>query len=146
MSGPGAPASTGPVVRVAVVGAGISGLAAAHRLRTLLGPRAAITVFEQRDRVGGVLHAVDLAGVPFDVGAEAFLARRPEIPALLADLGLAHRQVHPTGAAASVRAGGRTVPLPGGTLLGVPTSAARLGTLLSAAGQAAVTEIGRAHV
>ncbi len=124
--------------RVAVVGGGISGLAAAHRLRTLLGPAARVEVLEQRDRVGGVLRTVDLAGVPFDVGAEAFLARRPEVPALLAELGLADALVHPTGAAASVRAAGRTGPLPTGTLLGVPTSAARLDALLSAAGLAAV--------
>ena len=123
-------------MRVAVVGGGISGLAAAHRLRTLL-PGASITVLEQRDRVGGVLHTVDLAGVPFDVGAEAFLARRPEVPALLAELGL-DAAVHPTAASATVRAGGRTAPLPGGTLLGVPTSAARLDALLSPAGLAAV--------
>jgi oxygen-dependent protoporphyrinogen oxidase len=122
--------------RVAVVGAGISGLAAAHRLRALLGPSAVITLLEQRDRVGGVLRTVDLAGVPYDVGAEAFLARRPEVPALLAELGLS--AVHPTGASASVRAAGRTGPLPGATLLGVPTGAARLDGLLSAAGLATV--------
>jgi oxygen-dependent protoporphyrinogen oxidase len=125
-------------MRVAVVGGGISGLAAAHRLRTLLGPAARIEVLEQRDRIGGVLHTVDFAGVPFDVGAEAFLARRPELPALLAELGLADVLVHPTAAAASVRAAGRTGPLPAGTLLGVPTSAARLNGLLSDAGLAAV--------
>ncbi|OZM80085.1 protoporphyrinogen oxidase [Pseudonocardia sp. MH-G8] len=124
--------------RVAVVGGGVSGLAAAHRLRTLLGPSAAITVLEQRDRIGGVLHTVDLAGTAFDVGAEAFLARRPEVPALLAELGLTAELVHPTRATASVRAGGRTGPLPGGTLLGVPTSAAQLDGLLSEAGLAAV--------
>ncbi|HYH32280.1 MAG TPA: protoporphyrinogen oxidase [Pseudonocardia sp.] len=129
---------TGHVARVAVVGGGVSGLAAAHRLRTLLGPAATITVLEQRDRIGGVLRTVELAGVPFDVGAEAFLARRPEVPALLAELGLADALVHPTGATASVRAGGRTGPLPGGTLLGVPTSAATLDGVLSAAGLAAV--------
>ena len=93
-------------IRVAVVGAGISGLAAAHRLRVLLGPAAEITVLEQRDRLGGVLRTVELAGVPYDVGAEAFLARRPEVAALLAELGLADARVHPTAAAPSVRAGG----------------------------------------
>jgi protoporphyrinogen/coproporphyrinogen III oxidase len=126
-------------VRVAVVGAGVAGLAAAHRLRTLLGPDAAITVLEQRDRIGGVLRTVDLAGKPYDVGAEAFLARRPEVPMLLAELGLADRLVHPTAAHASIRAAGRTVALPVGTVLGVPTSTARLTGLLSDAGLAAVT-------
>jgi oxygen-dependent protoporphyrinogen oxidase len=124
--------------RVAVVGAGISGLAAAHRLRTLLGPSATVVVLEQRDRVGGVLRTVDLAGVPFDVGAEAFLARRPEVAALMAELGLSGELVTPTGAAPSLRAAGRTRPLPGGTLLGIPTSAAKLDGLLSPTGLAAI--------
>jgi len=127
---------TGPTV--AVVGGGISGLATAHRLRTLLGDAARIVVCERSGRIGGVLHTVDLAGVAVDVGAEAFLARRPEVPALLAELGLADVVVHPTRAAASIRAGGRTGPLPAGTLMGVPTSAARLDGVLSAAGLAAV--------
>ena len=124
--------------RVAVVGAGISGLAAAHRLRALLGDAAEIVVVEQRDRIGGVLHTVELAGVPYDMGAEAYLARRPEVGRLLGELGLADAQVHPTPASATVRAAGRTRPLPGGTLLGVPTGRARLDGLLSPAGLAAV--------
>ncbi len=124
-------------VRVAVVGGGVSGLAAAHRLRTLLGPAAEIVVLEQRDRLGGVLRTVDLAGLPYDVGAEAFLWRRPEARELLDELGLADEVVHPAGAAPSVRAGGGTVPLPPGTLLGVPTSGARLDGVLSPAGTAA---------
>ncbi|MET0191723.1 MAG: protoporphyrinogen oxidase, partial [Pseudonocardia sediminis] len=123
---------------VAVVGGGVSGLAAAHRLRTLLGPSARITVLEQRDRLGGVLRTVDLAGTPFDVGAEAFLARRPEVPALLDELGLADLRVHPGRATATIRAGGRTVGLPAGTLLGVPTARARLDDVLSATGLDAV--------
>ena len=122
---------------VAVVGAGVSGLAAAHRLRVLLGPRARIVVVERSYRIGGVLRTVDLAGRPFDVGAEAFLARRPEVPALLAELGLAGEVVHPTGARPTIRAGGRTVGMPGGTLMGVPTAGAQLAGVLSEAGLAA---------
>ena len=54
-----------PVDRVVVVGAGIAGLAAAERLH-----RAGIAcvVLEARDRIGGRLHTVDLAGVPVDLG------------------------------------------------------------------------------
>jgi oxygen-dependent protoporphyrinogen oxidase len=132
------PASPFRPPRVAVVGAGISGLAAAHRLRAVLGGATEIVVIEQRDRIGGVLHTVELAGVPYDMGAEAFLARRPEIGRLLVELGLVDAQVHPTVAGATVRAAGRTRPLPGGTLLGVPTGRARLDGLLSPAGLAAV--------
>ncbi|GAA1838056.1 protoporphyrinogen oxidase [Pseudonocardia ailaonensis] len=127
MSDPGSPAARH---RIAIVGAGISGLAAAHRLR-VLDPAAEIVVLEQRSRIGGVLHTVDLAGRPFDVGAEAFLARRPEVPALLAELGLAGEIVHPTGARPTIRAGGRTVGMPAGTFLGVPTTGAQLSEVLS---------------
>ncbi|MBN9789830.1 protoporphyrinogen oxidase [Pseudonocardia sp. TMWB2A] len=126
------------MTRVAVVGGGVSGLACAHRLRTLLGPAAEIVVLEQRDRLGGVLRTIDLAGAPFDVGAEAFLVRRPEVPALLAEIGLADALTHPTAATATIRAGGRTVGLPRGTLMGVPGRDADLGGVLSDAGRAAV--------
>lgn len=124
--------------RIAVVGAGISGLAGAHRLRTLLGPAAHITVIERSDRVGGVLRTVDLAGRPMDVGAEAFLARRPEVSALAAELGLSDQIVHPGPAGPTIRAGGRTTALPSGTLLGVPGSSARLDDVLSRDGLARV--------
>lgn len=126
------------MTRVAVVGGGVSGLACAHRLRTLLGPAADIVVLEQRDRLGGVLHTIDLAGAPFDVGAEAFLVRRPEVTTLLAEIGLADALTHPTAATATIRAGGRTVGLPRGTLMGVPGRDAELGGVLSDAGRAAV--------
>ncbi|MGQ0576867.1 MAG: protoporphyrinogen oxidase [Pseudonocardia sp.] len=123
---------------VAVVGGGISGLAAAHRLRVLLGPAARITLLERADRLGGALRTVDLAGAPFDVGAEAFLARRPELLDLVAELGMGDAVVHPTAAAPSIRAAGRTVALPAGTLLGVPGSTARLDGVLSPPARARV--------
>ena len=52
---------------VAVVGGGISGLAAAHALTTA-GVR--VTVLEGADRVGGKLAVSDVAGLPVDEGAE----------------------------------------------------------------------------
>lgn len=116
---------------VAVVGGGVSGLAAAHRLRTLLGPDAAITVLESGSRVGGVLRTTTLAGTAYDVGAEAFLVRRPEVPALLDELGLADELVHPGGAAPAVLAGGAVRPLPARTLMGVPSTAESLRGVVS---------------
>ena len=60
-------------------------------------PDATITVFDPADRLGGVLRTEQVGGQPMDVGAEAFVARRPEVPALLAELGLAGRQIGTTG-------------------------------------------------
>ena len=55
----------GPVDRVVVVGAGIAGLAAASRLRQA---GIACVVLEARDRIGGRLYTIDLAGTPVDLG------------------------------------------------------------------------------
>ncbi|WP_447009731.1 protoporphyrinogen oxidase [Saccharothrix hoggarensis] len=118
-------------LRVAVVGGGISGLAAAHRLRHLLGPDAEITVVEQSDRLGGKLRTIEVGGRAFDVGAEAFLHRRPEAAELVAELGLADRLVHPTKAAASIHAAGATRPIPAHTLMGVPASVEAVRQVLS---------------
>ena len=85
--------------RVAVVGGGISGLAAAYRLRTLLGPAAEIVLLEGSRRLGGALRTVELGGLALDVGAEAFLMRRPEAVGLVDELGLQAQLTHPTPAA-----------------------------------------------
>ncbi len=105
----------------AVVGGGISGLVAAYRLRVAAGPDATITVFDPADRLGGVLRTERIGGQPMDVGAEAFIARRPEVPALLAELGLAGRQIGTTGARPLIYSQRRLHPLPADTLQGIPT-------------------------
>jgi protoporphyrinogen/coproporphyrinogen III oxidase len=126
------------VPRVVVVGGGVSGLAAAHRLRTRLGDTASITVLESARVLGGKLAAVDLAGVRVDVGAEAFLARRPEAAERLAELGLADEIVHPSAASSAIRAGGATHGMPRRTVMGVPADSEAVLGMLSPEGQAAL--------
>lgn len=111
------------VRRYAVVGGGISGLVAAYRLRQACGPDAEITVVEASSRVGGTLRTTSVGDQSLDVGAEAFIGRRPEVPALLAELGLTDQLVHPSTVRPLVFSGGRTHPLPVGTLMGIPSSA-----------------------
>jgi oxygen-dependent protoporphyrinogen oxidase len=124
--------------RVAVVGGGISGLAAAYRLRRVLGPDAEIVLIEGSRRLGGALHTVELAGLALDVGAEAFLTRRPEALRLVEELGLSGQLTHPMSAAPTVRTGGRIAALPTRTVLGLPGSAADVAGLLSEQGVAQV--------
>ncbi|ASO21935.1 oxygen-dependent protoporphyrinogen oxidase [Actinoalloteichus hoggarensis] len=129
------------VPHIAVIGGGVSGLTAAYELRRLLGRAARITVLEQSRRLGGKLATAQLGGGAFDVGAEAFLVRRPEVLDLLADLDASGEVVNPTSAGPTVRAGGRTVPMPvTGTVQGVPGSVEALRGVLSAEGVARVAE------
>jgi oxygen-dependent protoporphyrinogen oxidase len=117
---------------VAVVGGGVSGLAAAWRLAT--GPDAPrVVVLEQAPRLGGKLLVGALGDVEVDLGAESVLARRPEALDLFAELGLAGEVVHPVTSAASLVRDGRLHRLPPGTLLGVPGSPQALAGVLTEA-------------
>ncbi|MGB3353377.1 MAG: NAD(P)-binding protein, partial [Mycobacterium sp.] len=113
-----------------VVGGGISGLVAAYRLRVAAGPDASITVLDPADRLGGVLRTERIGGQPVDVGAEAFVARRPEVPALLAELGLSGKQIATTGARPLIYSEGRLHPLPKDTVNGIPARPAALSGLV----------------
>lgn len=108
---------------VAVIGGGISGLVAAYRLRRSLGADADITIVDHSPRLGGKLRTVDLGSGPIDVGAEAFIARRPEVPALLAELGLTDQIVYPAGRTPLIWSQDSLHRLPAGTLMGIPASA-----------------------
>ncbi|HVQ89037.1 MAG TPA: protoporphyrinogen oxidase [Actinomycetes bacterium] len=109
--------------RVAVVGGGISGLAAAHQLASA-GTR--VTVFESSSHVGGKLKRGQLAGIAVDAGAESVLARRPEAVDLIRAVGLGHKLVYPEAVGASVWIDDRLRKLPQGQLLGIPYDLARL--------------------
>ncbi len=53
--------------KIAIIGAGISGLTAAHTLKKL--GYNNITVFEANDRVGGKVHTVEIDGYIYELGA-----------------------------------------------------------------------------
>ena len=80
---------------VAVVGGGITGLAAARQL-TLAGAR--VTVLEGSGSWGGKLDRTTVEDVELDTGAESMLARRPEALTLVDALRMGGRLVHPTPA------------------------------------------------
>lgn len=103
---------------VAVVGGGISGLAAAYALHEAE-PALRVSLLEAAGVVGGKLRVIDVAGVAVDGGAEAMLARRPEAVALARAVGLGSDIVHPATSASGVWTRGWIRPLPP-TLFGVP--------------------------
>ncbi len=121
--------------RVVVVGAGIAGLAAAHRL---LESGARVTVLEASDRVGGKLLPGEIAGARVDLGAESLLARRPEAVGLARAVGLADRLQPPATATAALWTRGRLRPMPKGHVMGVPGTAEALAGVLSEEGLARI--------
>lgn len=113
-----------------VIGGGIAGLAAAHRL-LVTAPGTRVTLLEASDRVGGKLHAGEIAGVRVDLGAESMLARRPEAVALAREVGLGDRLDPPATATASIWTRGALRPMPKGHVMGVPGDASALSGVLS---------------
>ncbi|MCX5279715.1 protoporphyrinogen oxidase [Streptomyces sp. NBC_00198] len=116
---------------VVVVGGGIAGLAAAHRL---LGRGFRVTVLEASDRLGGKLLTGEIAGARVDLGAESMLARRPEALAIARETGLGDLLQPPATASASLWNRGVLRPMPKGHVMGVPGTASALADVLSQEG------------
>ncbi|WP_328301408.1 protoporphyrinogen oxidase [Streptomyces sp. NBC_00435] len=106
-----------PAGHVVVIGGGIAGLAAAHRL---LADGLRVTLLEAGPRLGGKLLAGELAGLRVDLGAESVLARRPEALALARAVGLGDALQPPATATARLWTRGELRPMPGGHVMGVP--------------------------
>lgn len=119
-TGPAPRPDDAPGPRVVVVGAGISGLATAHRLGTLR-PDAAITVVDAAPVTGGKIRTTAIAGITVDEAADAFLARIPITLDLVRELGLAGRLTSPAERRAFVYRHDALHRFPEGLVLGVPT-------------------------
>jgi oxygen-dependent protoporphyrinogen oxidase len=104
---------------VAVVGAGITGLAASRFLQQ---SGAAVTVVEAGDAIGGKIQTRELAGVPVEAGPDTFLARVPWAVDLCHELGLDDELVAPATGKAWLWIGDRLRPLPERHVLGVPVA------------------------
>ncbi len=131
---PGSIEPGGGRVRVAVIGGGITGLAAAFELS---GPpddpgdpsdpdAPEVVLFEEAPALGGKLRSAVVGGRVVDTGPDGFLARRPELSRLCRELGVERRLVGPGATGAAVYSRGRLRSLPAGLALGIPT---RLGPL-----------------
>ena len=79
--------------RIAIIGAGITGLAAAHRIGELAAqrePPLETVILERRDRAGGPLKTIRRDGFVMETGADSFLTDKPAAADLAERLGLAN--------------------------------------------------------
>ncbi|MXV90381.1 MAG: protoporphyrinogen oxidase [Acidimicrobiia bacterium] len=126
-------------LRICVVGAGISGLAAAWEVHRSA-PDAELVVLEATSRPGGVIRTSQFAGRAVDEAADAFLARVDDGVRLCTEVGLANDLVAPATGRAFVHLDGALVPLPPAHFLGIPLDPDDIDArLLSPAGRAALT-------
>ena len=112
---------------VVVVGGGISGLAAAHRVRER-DPACRVTVLEGGDRLGGVIATERGQGFLVEWGADSFLTEKPWAMDLVRRLGIEDRLVRTRDEERRtfVVHDGALHPLPEGFLMMAPTQLAPL--------------------
>jgi len=100
---------------VAIIGAGITGLAAAFYLKR---KGLAVTVYEASGRVGGVIQSIRKDGYLAEFGPNTLLETSPKIAQLVKDAGLQSRRLDPDPKAEAryVVRYGRPIAMPGSPL------------------------------
>lgn len=101
--------------RVAIVGAGLSGLSTAVKLH-LADPSIELTLLEASDRVGGVIHSESVGEFLIDHGADMFATEPQGVIELCRQVGIDDRLIEPNvkGRGARIVSGRRLVPVPEG--------------------------------
>jgi protoporphyrinogen/coproporphyrinogen III oxidase len=113
--------------RVAVIGGGIAGLAAAFRLQELCSGAERpldLTLFEGESRLGGIVGTRNIAGYRVELGADSFITNKPWAVDLCRRLGIEDRLI-PTDAhyrRSLVLRNGRPLPVPDGFQLLAPVN------------------------
>jgi protoporphyrinogen/coproporphyrinogen III oxidase len=114
-----------PRRRIAVLGAGVSGLTAAYKLAQARQAGAPIEelLIEASGRLGGVIHTEHVQGFVIEAGPDSFLEQKPEAAALCRELGLEEALIgsNDRERRTYILHRGRLVPLPDGLMLLVPT-------------------------
>ncbi len=112
------------MTRVAIIGGGISGLAAAFALEERRRAGAvAYTLFESSPSFGGVLRTEHIQGCVVEAGPDSFLTEKPWASDLCRALGLGDQLIGSNDADRKtyILVHGRLIPMPDGLMFLVPT-------------------------
>jgi len=112
-------------MRIAIIGGGIAGLAAAYELEKARAAGSPIeyTLFEARERLGGSLASEIVNGAVLERGPDSFLTEKPAAAELCRELGLGAELLPSNDVARKtyILVRNRLVPLPDGLMFLVPT-------------------------
>ena len=112
-------------MRIAIIGGGIAGLAAAYELEKARQAGAAVeyTLYEERPRLGGSLASEIVGGAVLERGPDSFLTEKPAAAELCRELGLGGELIPSNDAARKtyIVTRNRLTALPDGLMFLVPT-------------------------
>src|SRR5580698_7268135 len=113
------------MTRVAIVGGGISGLAAAYECeqRIRSGVDLEYTLYESSSRLGGVLRTENVDGCIVEAGPDSFVSEKPWAADLCRSIGLGDQLIGSNDADRKtyILTRGRLVEMPDGLMFMVPT-------------------------
>lgn len=104
--------------KIAIIGGGITGLAAAYYAKQA---GAHVTLFEASERIGGKIKTVYQDGFTLEGGPDGYMARKPTLTELITDLGLEEHLVRSKTGTSYIYVRQKLRQMPAGSVMGIPT-------------------------
>ena len=111
------------VLRVAVIGGGITGLAVAQRL-VARSKSVQVTLFESSHRLGGIIRTEEADGFLMELGPDSFITNKPAAMQLCSEIGYTDQLISTDSRyrRSLVLRNGRPMPVPDGFMLMAPAN------------------------
>ncbi|PNZ26143.1 protoporphyrinogen oxidase [Staphylococcus petrasii] len=106
--------------KVAIIGAGITGLASAYYFKHYK-PEMDVTIFEATQRPGGKIQTYRKDGYTIELGPESYLGRKTIMTDIAKDIGLENDLITNQTGQSYIFAKNKLYPIPGGSIMGIPT-------------------------
>ncbi|WP_427707006.1 protoporphyrinogen oxidase [Staphylococcus parequorum] len=105
---------------IAIIGAGITGLSSAYFIKKQR-PDIDVTIYEASNRTGGKIQTYRTEGYTIELGPESYLGRKQIMTDIAKEIGLENDLITNQTGQSFIYAKNKLFPIPGGSILGVPT-------------------------
>ncbi|MDK9871173.1 MAG: protoporphyrinogen oxidase [Staphylococcus equorum] len=105
---------------IAIIGAGITGLSSAYFIKKQR-PDIDVTIYEASNRAGGKIQTYRTEGYTIELGPESYLGRKQIMKDIAKEIGLENDLITNQTGQSFIYAKNKLFPIPGGSILGVPT-------------------------